>query len=67
MLTADCCLFKHHKSFNNLLPAAVSLSAITGVLAVVLAYEQPIYRVIILSDEYRLSLSAAILPPGHFG
>jgi len=46
-----------------LLLVCVSLSVITGVPAVVLAYKRPIYRVIILSDEYRLSLSAAILPP----
>lgn len=62
MLNVGCYWFEYYNVFNNLLPVVFSLSVITGVPAVVLAYNRPIYRVIILSDEYRLSLSASILP-----
>jgi hypothetical protein len=44
--------------FNNLKPAIVICSFITGGPAGILAYKQPTYRVLILTDKYRLSISA---------
>jgi hypothetical protein len=51
--------FKYCELINNVKPAIIIWSFITGGPAGVVAYKQPKYRVLILADEYHLSISAA--------